>query len=1073
MAWLPFSSQHEAQALKQEPLSPEDVELGAIERHVKFVKRRKLCFMYFIDNAGDTLTLHPRSDLNLEPVKLPATKGKMLIFRCDLFRLEFNPKGEHLTLLAWVLEDAPELQMLKAIAPRAIMEDVQGLLVGPRLPTGERPHIMGVAQNTGANCHNMTDAMNAYCPGTDGQISVPHLRFDVDLYFSKQGMDDFVAGQNSYHRHGSMLDCDDVSAFDNVFFGIPERQAIVMNPNQRKVLEVGYEALVRGGHTKASLKGSPISFCLGEMNNDWWVSLHTRALAQGEITSHLDTEWLEAKSQAILCSRLHYIHGMTGPVMVIDTACSAGLVGFATAMRMCKGHGADKPGPSINLRSPGALAGGCSMFTDAIGYIGPASQHMNSIKGRCFTYDQSAEGFARGEGVSISYSVISNDERDVELQEACPVGSKVSQDGRSASMTAPNGPAQQMCIRCSMDEAGLMPHDITASECHGTGTALGDPIEVGSLRAVQETDDRNNGLCCTSAKSNLGHLEPNAGTTGIIKCILMCKHGCSHPNVHLRCLNAHLETAGFPSYFVSDMIDFMQNSALVGVNSFGASGTNSHAEIFGFVKIGPYAMTAVNPRKLNYITLTCPVTMGPIDHVTGEAVPRTSKLDEQGTRVTYQADCIRDELAPYDISSHAYQGGFRYRTDGSHEDEDNLDIGCNVSICGSWTGFTQMEQMEVEDDNSFVATMVLGDTRCESFYLCMNGDPKMRMYPAVNRASQLIYVQGPDDQGEGKRWMIDGRDEEIPAGVSYKIRFSWKQSRLLVEWQEVGPRVESLTKYKHVYCVKGTWTTNNFQPMKQVEEDVWEYVVKIGVTGIEEFQLGRDHDEQQCIYPSVANTESDLAVYACGPDDLGKGRRWVISGNQGDSRKIRLEIEEAKVIVKVLSERGSEKIGKVWESIPGPERHAYHVVGSWNEYRGMDAMIRDPEKPSTWRCHAIMGRNVSDELHCFYELFQIHVDGDPNAIIYPLTPFANIGESTVEGPDDKGGDNYFLVKSPQAGIPFEIVLDLKAVDRRKIVSCTWPQKRVFDFRDGSLQLSVVGDEPAIGEDKGSDSEGDE
>merc|ERR1719464_2160697 len=104
-------------------------------------------------------------------------------------------------------------------------------------------------------------------------------------------------------------------------------------------------------------------------------------------------------------------------------------------------------------------------------------------------------------------------------------------------MTAPNGPAQQACIKQSLREAQVDPHDITASECHGTGTALGDPIEVGSLRGVQETDERDTAILLTSSKSNLGHLEANAGTTGLFKCILMSKYGVGLPNCHLKQLN--------------------------------------------------------------------------------------------------------------------------------------------------------------------------------------------------------------------------------------------------------------------------------------------------------------------------------------------------------------------------------------------------------------------------------------------------------------------------------------------------------------------------------------------------------
>merc|ERR1719394_1826491 len=111
-----------------------------------------------------------------------------------------------------------------------------------------------------------------------------------------------------------------------------------------------------------------------------------------------------------------------------------------------------------------------------------------------------------------------------------------------------------MCIRASMREAQIGPRDVTTAECHGTGTSLGDPIEVGSLRGVTESDDRQTPLYCTSSKSNIGHLEANAGATGLIKCVLMGKYGCAPPNVHLHLLNAHLDASGWPAFFEADIV---------------------------------------------------------------------------------------------------------------------------------------------------------------------------------------------------------------------------------------------------------------------------------------------------------------------------------------------------------------------------------------------------------------------------------------------------------------------------------------------------------------------------------------
>eukprot|EP00404_Azadinium_spinosum_P004652 CAMPEP_0180467970 /NCGR_PEP_ID=MMETSP1036_2-20121128/27279_1 /TAXON_ID=632150 /ORGANISM="Azadinium spinosum, Strain 3D9" /LENGTH=174 /DNA_ID=CAMNT_0022474959 /DNA_START=53 /DNA_END=574 /DNA_ORIENTATION=+ len=174
--------------------------------------------------------------------------------------------------------------------------------------------------------------------------------------------------------------------------------------------------------------------------------------------------------------------------------------------------------------------------------------------------------------------------------------------------------------------------------------------------------------------------------------------------------------------------------------------------------------------------------MAPIDHITGEAVPRNPRLSSDGSKLKYRADVLREELAPYDISSYAYDGTYRYRAE-EMEDDQNLDPGVKITMCGSWTGFKVMQDMEQQDDGTFLCTIIFGDTRFETFFLCLNGNPKSRIYPTINEASQVIHIEGPDDQGEGKRWLIDGRDQEIPSGTVYQIRFAWRKERFLINWE--------------------------------------------------------------------------------------------------------------------------------------------------------------------------------------------------------------------------------------------------------------------------------------------------
>ena len=167
----------------------------------------------------------------------------------------------------------------------------------------------------------------------------------------------------------------------------------------------------------------------------------------------------------------------------------------------------------------------------------------------------------------------------------------MNQDGRSATMTAPHGPSQQECIRKSLAQSGVEANQITVAECHGTGTALGDPIEVNALRRV--VSDRETPMPVTSSKTFIAHQEAGAGLAGIGKCLLMLLTSAASPNQHLHYLNSHLDTAGFPAFFEDELTDYGTPEGLAGVSSFGSGGTNGRADLWGRCLYGERATTDV------------------------------------------------------------------------------------------------------------------------------------------------------------------------------------------------------------------------------------------------------------------------------------------------------------------------------------------------------------------------------------------------------------------------------------------------------------------------------------------------
>ncbi|CAE7448881.1 ppsA [Symbiodinium sp. KB8] len=200
-----------------------------------------------------------------------------------------------------------------------------------------------------------------------------------------------------------------------------------------------------------------------------------------------------------------------------------------------------------------AVCMGVLVMLHPAGWIGECAATMLSYKGRAFTFDVGADGFIRGEGCCGVHLAAENDaERAAgERSLAIVMGSCANQDGRSASLTAPHGPSQQMCIRASLAEARLSPGEVQIGECHGTGTALGDPIEIGAMKSVQMGKRSDNPLLHASAKSNVGHEEANAGTCGFIKVVMLLNGGVSTPNPHLTTLNPHLDVSAYPVMFTN------------------------------------------------------------------------------------------------------------------------------------------------------------------------------------------------------------------------------------------------------------------------------------------------------------------------------------------------------------------------------------------------------------------------------------------------------------------------------------------------------------------------------------------
>ncbi|WP_309891775.1 SDR family NAD(P)-dependent oxidoreductase [Archangium sp.] len=355
---------------------------------------------------------------------------------------------------------------------------------------------------------------------------------------------------------------DDVDRFDAEFFGISAREAERLDPQQRLLLEVTWEALEIAGHNPGGLSGTRTGVYIGIGSPDY-----LRRILRCN-PSEVDAQSFTGSLASVAAGRLAYILGLQGPCMAIDTACSSSLVALHQACMSLR-----------NGESDLALAGGVNLI------LSPESSYvLGQLKalspdGRCKTFDARANGYVRGEGCGIVVlKRLSDAQRDGDHVWALVRGSAVNQDGRSAGLTAPNMLAQQALLRQALRNARVEPEQIGYVETHGTGTPLGDPIEIEALTAVLGTPRADGSTCVLGAvKTNIGHLEAAAGMAGLIKAILAFKHQAIPPNLHFRTLNPRISLAGTP--FV--MSDGRQPWRAGGkprfaeVSSFGISGTNA------------------------------------------------------------------------------------------------------------------------------------------------------------------------------------------------------------------------------------------------------------------------------------------------------------------------------------------------------------------------------------------------------------------------------------------------------------------------------------------------------------------
>lgn len=390
--------------------------------------------------------------------------------------------------------------------------------------------------------------------GGDGVVEVPADRWDVDAYYHE---DPSTPGKTNTRRAGFI---DEVDRFDPYFFGISPRESMGMDPQQRLFLEVAWEALEDAGQPAESLRGTSTGVFVGVFSNDY------------QLMQFADPEAIDVYSNSgtgcAIPGRLSFALDLRGPCVAVDTACSSSLTAIHLACQSLRAGDNER-----------AIVGGVNLMLSPISTVALSKLQALSPDGLCKTFSARADGMGRGEGCGV---VVLERLRDAVAAgrtiRAVIRGSAINQDGRSSSFTSPNAMAQREVIRQALDNARVSPQEVRYIEAHGTGTALGDPIEIDALTAIYGQAPARHRCGVGSVKTNFGHLEAAAGMAGLLKVVCALEHRTIPAHLHCDALNPHLSLADTPFFIPTETQPWPTGDGpLIGaVSSFGLNGSNAH-----------------------------------------------------------------------------------------------------------------------------------------------------------------------------------------------------------------------------------------------------------------------------------------------------------------------------------------------------------------------------------------------------------------------------------------------------------------------------------------------------------------
>ncbi|MCY2994484.1 MAG: beta-ketoacyl synthase N-terminal-like domain-containing protein [Planctomycetota bacterium] len=452
-------------------------------------------------------------------------------------------------------------ERLKSMTPlqRAVfaLKETQARLETLQRQRTEPIAIVGMACRFPGGADDPLSFLRMLRAGVDAIRETPADRWDAEALYDPNP----AAPGKMNTRWGGFLDR--IDEFDNHFFGISDHEAARIDPQQRMLLELSWEALEDAGLPPATLRGTKIGVFIG-------ISLSDYGMLLASDLSQTDAHAASGTSLCLAANRVSFAFGLQGPSLALDTACSSSLVAIHLACQHIR-----------NGECSGALAGGCSLLLSPVGTLNLTKAGLSASDGRVRAFDAAASGYVRGEGVGV----VMLKPLSAALQNQDPIyavirGSAVNQNGISNGLMAPSRAAQEQVLREAYTRAGVSPSQVQYVETQGTGTRLGDTLEALALGHVLGAGRAPDSRCAIgSVKTNIGHLEASSGVASLIKVALSLKHRQLLPSLHFQTPNPDIPFDQL-SLRVQQQLEPWPNSTqprLAGVSAFGFGGSNSHA----------------------------------------------------------------------------------------------------------------------------------------------------------------------------------------------------------------------------------------------------------------------------------------------------------------------------------------------------------------------------------------------------------------------------------------------------------------------------------------------------------------